>query len=504
MRRYYNNLCSLLVAALLLSILLDSCQDTWDSHYQTEESTNRELLLSKAEASSELSTFVGLLEKVGYDSVLLYPQAYTVFAPVNEAFDGLSDEVINDPVQLNALLGNHICRFSYTSLDADESPRIRMLNGKYEDFTISDGEANFGGAALVSQDIIAGNGILHTIGSLVAVKPNIWSYMLQSDEFPKIMSYLTPYNSMSFDVDNSVAIGKNTLGEVIYDSVFVASNSYFSVIGDLNSEENSYTFLGLPDDVYNTVYTRFEPYYSLPDPAAVTSTVDKVIMDNLVISGVSKSELTGSYRRTSTGTWIAVSESEVVSETKLSNGYLFVMNEMNLDPKLVVYKSSRFEVEDTEGRTIGKTSDLTIQKKYDISASGYFKNEVSLLVAPDASNSNNYFEVSFDEVASASYYIYIKFAPVGASASCELKYELSYSNMDGTTTTVPIEGGLVTNDLNERVKIGDTYTFPVYVNRSENSTYSVKLKVFVDVSDAELVLYTREFGIDYIELVPAQ
>ncbi len=503
MRRYYN-LRNLIVTVFLLSVVLNSCKDTWENHYQAEEAANRELLLSKAKASSELSTFVALLEKAAYDSVLLYPQAYTVFAPVNEAFDGLSQELINDPVQLKALLGNHICRFSYTSLDADDSPRIRMLNGKYENFTQINGEFDFGGSRLLSEDIIAGNGVLHTLEKPVFAKPNIWDQMLQSVEFPKIMSYLTPYNSMEFDEDNSVAIGKNTLGEIIYDSVFVASNSYFSIIGDLNSEENNYTVFGLPDEVYNSVSSRIESYYSRPDPATVASTLNKVIMDNLVIQGVSKSELTGSYLKTTTGTWISVDESDVVSQTKLSNGYLFVMNDLNLEPQMLVYKASRFEVEDTEGRIIGKTSDLTIQKKFDASASGFFFNEVTLLTDPDASNSNNYFEVSFDEVASAGYDIYIKFAPIGASASCKLKYELSYTNMDGTTTTIPIEGGQVAYDLDERVKIGGTYDFPVYVNRNESSSYSVKLKVFVDVSDAELVLYTREVGIDYIELIPAQ
>ena len=181
---------------------------------------------------------------------------------------------------------------------------------------------------------------------------------------------------------------------------------------------------------------------------------------------------------------------------------MFVMNSLSLNPKDIFYKPVRFELEETVGRKIGKTSDFSIQKIYSSSASGGFINSVLLSKDPDSKNTNDYFEISFSNVLSSQYDIYIKFAQVGASKSTKLKYVLSYTNFDGTTTTVNIAGGLVSNTEDTRVKIGDTYNFPVYVNSLDDKTYSVKFKVIVDVSSAELILYDRNFGIDYIELVP--
>jgi uncharacterized surface protein with fasciclin (FAS1) repeats len=502
MKKYINHLYTRLFAVLLLFLVLGSCEETWDDHYQADESANTELLYQKLEASPDLSKFVELLKEVDYFSVMQYPQAYTVFAPVNDAFSAVSDEVLNDPDQLKALLGNHICRYSYSSVDALGNPKLKMFNGKYEDFTSSGGQLSFSGSNLSSSDDLCGNGILHKVSSVVSVKPNIWDYMNLPDMFPSIMAYLEPYNNLVFDDFNSVAIGKNTLGEIIYDSVYVASNAYFDVIGDLNSEELQFTFLGLNDDVYADVYQDFEGYFSHPDSATVVQNVNKTIVGNLVLPAVSKNELTGGYLSTTTRKQVKVDANQVTEEVELSNGYMFLMNELNLEPTKIMYKPVRFEVEETEGRKIGKSSDFTIQKKYNASASGYFRNVVTLL--KDPSGTNNYFEVSFDEVCSADYDIYIKFDPIGASKGTKLKYALSYSNMDGSETSIDIEGGVIAPDFDERLKIGDTYSFPVYVNRVENSNYTVKFRVYVDVSSAELILYDRNFGIDYIELVPVQ
>jgi hypothetical protein len=52
------------------------------------------------------------------------------------------------------------------------------------------------------------------------------------------------------------------------------------------------------------------------------------------------------------------------------------------------------------------------------------------------------------------------------------------------------------------LKIGTTSTIPVFINGSTSNTYSVTFRIMFDVSIAEMVLYDRIYGIDYIELVP--
>lgn len=502
MKRNNFNLYIILIAALFLPSLLDSCKNTWDNHYMQEDATIEENLFDDLNAASDLSTFVGLLKKTDYDSILLYPQAYTVFAPVNNAFSGFSQDTLNNPVLLKALIGNHICRFSYSTDDVKSNLRLKMLNGKYVEFSESGSNFKFGDATLISGDFLSKNGILHKIGSVVRVKQNIWDYMQKSGRFPIVMDYLRPFDTMVFDEFNSVLTGKNTLGQAVYDSVFIPTSNYFKIVGDLISEEKQYTYLGLPDQAYNKVFDVFKTYYAYPVADTVKNNVNKVIINNLVFPAFSKSSLTNSYLTNTTGKQVLIDKSTVAEEIKLSNGYMFIMNDLTFLPTDIMYKPLRYEVENSDRRTIGKAADFSIQKIYDISASENFNNEVLLNNNPDATNSNSFFEVAFSNVFSARYDIFIKFAPIGAMKSSKLKYILTYKNLDGTTATVNIPGGVVSNTEYGRVKIGDTYNFPVYVNSLKTNTYFVKLKVIIDVSQAELVLYDRRVGIDYIELVP--
>jgi hypothetical protein len=377
-----------------------------------------------------------------------------------------------------------------------------MLNGKYVEFGASGSTFKFGEANLISGNVLGKNGILHKIGSMVRVKPNIWDYIKKSGRFPTVLNYLKPFDTMVFDEFNSVVTGKNTLGQAVYDSVFIPSSKYFKTVGDLISEEMQFTYLGLPDLTYNKVFNVFKTYYAYPVADTVTSNVNKVIINNLVFPSVSKSSLTNSYLTNTTGKNVILDKNTVSEEIKLSNGYMFIMNNLTFLPTDIMYRPVRYEIENSDRRTIGKTADFSIQKLYDTSASENFNNEVLLNKDPDATNSNSFFEVSFSNVFSAKYDIYIKFAPIGAVKSSKLKYILTHKNMDGTTATVNIPGGVVSNTENGRVKIGVTNTFPVYVNSSKTNTYFVRLKVIVDVSSAELVLYDRRLGIDYIELVP--
>jgi len=133
---------------------------------------------------------------------------------------------------------------------------------------------------------------------------------------------------------------------------------------------------------------------------------------------------------------------------------------------------------------------------------------VELKANPDDEETNNYFEISFSNVLSAAYNIYIKFAPAGAIKDTKLRFVFSYvDNPDGGGTKEvvhEIPAKVVGAFENGLIKIGGTYSIPVYVGSAKSNPYYVKLKVIIDVSEAELVLFDRKFGIDYIELVPAE
>ena len=90
----------------------------------------------------------------------------------------------------------------------------------------------------------------------------------------------------------------------------------------------------------------------------------------------------------------------------------------------------------------------------------------------------------------------------------EIKFEFMYVEIDpdGKKNTVvhKIPSVVVSNLEDGIIRIGDTYSIPVYVNNNNNNSFFVKLKVIVDVSEPELLLYDRMFGIDYAELIPTE
>ncbi|MDO5971335.1 fasciclin domain-containing protein [Flavivirga aquimarina] len=496
------NFSRLLVIACL--ILCFSCkEEAWDDHYEQLDSRLENNIISILSEDPEYTTFVQLLEQTGYKSQLETSQAFTVWAPSNAALEQVSDNILNDPDLLKNLIGNHISLFSYNTT-SNEQTFVKMFNNKYVEFINTNDDSSFGDVDLVEKDILASNGIIHTIDDVLEVNQNIWEYLNNnSAQFPSLMTFLSQFNEIVFDEENSIKTGTNSLGQTVYDSIFKLSNTYFKVIGDLNSEEKRYSFIGLTEPAYTGIYDVFKDYYQHPIADTIQVNTDRTIFSNLNFLAVDLNDLDGTPISTTTGNEVIL-DNTIAEDVALSNGNIFVVNTLDYNPKDVIYKPVKYEIEDSERRTIGNLSDLTIQKKFNITASGRFINDVNLAVNPDASESNNYFEIAFSNVLSASYTLHLKFAPIGASQQTKLKFELSYvdENNDIIVNQIP---PIIVNNLEENlIQIGDTYTFPVYINQENDNNYYVKLKVFVDVSESELILYDRRFGIDYAELIPIE
>ncbi|MEP3837829.1 MAG: fasciclin domain-containing protein [Algibacter sp.] len=493
------------IVAILCLLATIGCKDeAWDEHYAQADSRLESNILSVLSEDTDYSTFVKYLKQTGYSSQLATAQAYTVWAPNNAAFAQVSADVINNPDLLKELIGNHISLFSYNTASNAET-LVKMFNNKYVEFVNNSEGSTFGDVNVVETDILTSNGILHTLDEVLEVNPNIWGYLNDNaDQFPTVMDFLTTFNETGFDEASSVKIGTNTLGQTVYDSVFSTTNSYFKIIGDLSSEEQRFTFIGLTDDLYTSAFDQLDDYFFHPVADSTKAVTDRTIIDNLTFPLVEMDELTNEPLTTTTGNQIVIDPNAIVENVDLSNGNIFVLNELNYDPMGIVYKPIRYEIENTDKRTIGSITDFSVQKKYDVFASGQFTNVVRLSRNPTSNNSNNYFEISFNNVLSASYKINLKFTPIGAAQDTKLKFEFSYIDSNKNPVVVEIPPIVVSNLEEGVITIGDVYDIPVYIDNSEENIYYAKLKVIVDVSEPELLLYDRSFGIDYAELVPTE
>lgn len=492
------------IAVLSVAFIFSGCNKDkeWDEHYNKTDQRLNDNLLTILKADPDLSTFVGYLQETGYDSLLTYSQSYTVWAPVNSAFDAVSADTLNDPDLLRVLIGNHLSRFSFATTDVGNGKNVKMYSGKYNLFTGASGSYQLASAGLTESDILTQNGILHKVDRVVSVRPNIWDYIRFSGNFPKTIDYLDTFDIQVFDPYTSIRTGNNTLGQPIYDSSFVYSSTYFDIVGDLNSEEDRFTYLGLTDAAYDKAYNYFQNFYMHPVADTTEQNTLKSIFRNLAFPSVSLTNLPADYITNTRGNMIKIDPSSVTEDVILSNGHVFVLDSLTCSATDIIYKPIRYEVEDISRRTIGNTSRLTITKIYDLASSGNFKNIVNWVYTAAPGTSDNYFEVKFSNVLSAKYDVFVKFSPVGASKDTKLTFRLVYSNFTTGTTTVNTSSKVISKAEDGLVKIGSTETFPVFINSNKSNTYYVSFRIMLDVSNAELVLYDRTYGIDYIELVP--
>lgn len=501
MKRNSKFFCGLFTLIALVSLSSGCDNDIYDQHYLEKDVDLNMDINTLIASDADLSVFKGLLQETGYDSVISNSQSYTVWAPTDAALENLSQEIKNDPELLEAFVSNHISLFSFTSGDAaKEDLLIKMMNGKYIQFT-NEGESKFAGVSVTEGDFLTNNGILHKLSSYVEVKSNIWGYLNENaPHFQILMDYLEPFNTLVFDESLSTAIGTNSLGGTVYDSVFVESNSYFDIVGNLNSEEERSSFVGLTDEVYNEAFDSIRTYYVHPDSSVVDLNVKSQIFENLNFTELS--DYAEGMAVNTQGKVVSLPLSAIQEDVPLSNGNLMVLNEFTFTPEELFNTPIRYEVENSERRTVGDFTYFAITKGYDLSASGQFINKVELLTSPEK-GVNDFFSVAFSNVLTTDYDVFVKFAPVGDLLATKLKFDLSYTRADLTVVTIS-KDTLISNLEENRIQIGKTFSNPVFVDADKNNAYITKLSISIDVSDAELVLYDRIVGIDYVELVPVK
>ena len=134
-------------------------------------------ILAVAAAEGDLGTFLSALEAAGIMDGLHGAGPFTVFIPTDEAFSaylaqsGMDQAALfADPVALTALLNHHVVEMT------ESSDMVMQMAG--QSFTASDGETldvvvdgdvvTVGGAKVLRYDILASNGVIHVIDSVLA------------------------------------------------------------------------------------------------------------------------------------------------------------------------------------------------------------------------------------------------------------------------------------------------------------------------------------------------
>ncbi|NDW17752.1 fasciclin domain-containing protein [Dysgonomonas sp. 216] len=502
------------VIALILAGSICSCSDdTWDNHYKKDDAIVAEdNLWQSIESVPELSVFVSILKSYGYDKILSQSQAYTIFAPDNDALASLDTSDINVKSEL---IDNHIARFFYPA-SGDFVPSINTLNRKRKDLIKYAGRYFFGNAAFAqpSKTIVASNGIIHVLSDYNTFFPNIWEYLAKGSDLDSIKNYLYSFDEIIFDEASSTP-GSVVDGKITYlDSVFISSNRMLRRLGYINREDSSYTMIVPNNAAWIEAYDRIKDFYVYYNPNQ--STADSMqrantaysLMKDLIYSNSVQPSPTDSLTSTSYNTYYKPQYLfEGTEEVAASNGSLFITNRLLFKPYESWHKLIRVEAEYSIGRTntfsTATTRSVPLDSEFKVSGGRY------LYLDPSSSSGNPTVTFEIPNTLSSTYNVYCVFAskllikPSGLGIQpYRLFFTMSYQDNTGATRSMQFPSDTARISPNpyvmDTVLIASDFKFPTANYGEEENT--VKIRVVSNVR--QTAIWARDLMIDCILLEP--
>jgi len=163
----------LLSATLGVALLLglSACDPSDD--IILEERTLAEL----ASDTQSLSTLVSALQTANLTSTLEGSGPFTVFAPSNDAFDAVQDDlltaILGDSNTLDDLLKYHVVAGTFRASDLTDGQTLTALNGDELNVMVDGGDVFVEGVKVGTADVSASNGVVHIMDGVLLTPVDI-------------------------------------------------------------------------------------------------------------------------------------------------------------------------------------------------------------------------------------------------------------------------------------------------------------------------------------------
>ena len=351
--------CLLATILLMASVLLDSCNlnDEWDKYYENAPERTGENVLTLISENENYSRFYNALMEHGFETLLSKNQYFTVFVPVNAAFDGLPEY---SDLEWKNILGFHIVYaklLSYEFADLDllttMGKYLKMKKGTNNEVSIFESRVNM---ELV--DNYCRNGVIHEIDRLLVPMPNIHEYIMSLDTtFSILQDFLRSMDERFIDYENSERIGVDDNGNAIYDTVWKTENFFLDNIAGLNNEASAHTgFIPRNEHVREALGMVSEYFGDIAE-------MDEEAYGQLLYITFSGSFMKNTYTRTGLpDTIVSVTgqtyEKSMLTYTEtdleLSNGMVHMLDGMTI-PKSFFLVPIVIECDEKENRTVSNT-----------------------------------------------------------------------------------------------------------------------------------------------------
>jgi uncharacterized surface protein with fasciclin (FAS1) repeats len=130
-------------------------------------------IVDTAVAAGDFKTLATALEKAGLVDTLKGKGPFTVFAPTDAAFAKVPkadlDALLADKAKLTAVLTYHVVPGKVMAKDV-QSGKVKTVQGSELTLAAGSGGVTVDGAQVVKADVVADNGVIHVIDSVVLPK----------------------------------------------------------------------------------------------------------------------------------------------------------------------------------------------------------------------------------------------------------------------------------------------------------------------------------------------
>lgn len=520
--------------ALALGMSVMACSDEWNDHYDPTLAPSDQSLLEVIKSHSNLSDFVEVLNathvltnnkltKVSYADLLDADQSLTVWAPVNGTFnkDSLLAEcqtAKGDSMVGQHFVANHISHFLYT-MGPSTNTNVKMLNNKQMKLSAS----ALDGTKVNSTDynLPATNGLLHLLNNAKPYSYNIYEGATSLKQYTFLGDYLKSFEQMELDEAASVQSGLVDGVKVYSDSVMRLKNILFNAFGNIHVEDSNYVMLMPTADQWQEVYDEAMSYFnygsvnkadSIQKYWAYRSLMSDLFINRNMQHALSDSVFTTSYTRRDPLYHVyykplaqdgLFSSTYIADSMTCSNGVIYNLRTWPFTPEQLYFRP--VEVEGEREVNVTNYTDCTFnyrQANADSISGGY------LNIVPKTASSNWTVDIKVPNTLAGTYDVCLILLPKTAYNVNSRDFKpnkfnssITYTELDGTTTTVEFPNELTNNPyVVDTVKLG-TVSIPVCNYAQDEVTVKLHLECSITRRQTN---YSREMYLDQIYLKPTK
>lgn len=155
-----------LTIGTILSILIAASAVAGSSY-----NSNKKDIVDTAVKAGSFKTLVTAVKAADLVETLKGEGPFTVFAPSDAAFAKVPAEtlngLLNDKAALTNVLTYHVVAGKVMAEDVVKLNEAKTVQGQKVDIAVKDGKVFVDGAEVISTDIVASNGIIHVIDSVI-------------------------------------------------------------------------------------------------------------------------------------------------------------------------------------------------------------------------------------------------------------------------------------------------------------------------------------------------